>query len=72
VADNPRFAGALWFLAAALAKLGESDRAAAAMAEVLKIEPQLTLSGLRARTMSAREDVWLKTAEGLRLAGMPD
>ena len=72
VADNPRFAGALWFLAAALAKLGESDRAAAAMAEVLKIEPQLTLSRLRARSMHTREDVWLKTAEGLRLAGMPE
>ena len=72
VADNPRFSGALWFLAAALGKLGEKEKAAAAMAEVLKIEPQLTLSALRARTMHTREDVWLKTAAGLRLAGMPE
>ncbi len=72
LADNPRFAGALWFLAAALGKLGEKEKAAAAMAEVLKIEPQLTLSVLRARSMNTREDVWLKTAEGLRLAGMPE
>ena len=70
--DNPRFAGALWFLAAALGKLGEKEKAAAAMVEVLKIEPQLTLSALRARTLHTREDVWLKTAEGLRLAGMPE
>ena len=40
--------------------------------EVLRMEPQLTLSSLRARTMYAREDVWLKTADGLRLAGMPE
>ena len=72
LADNPRFSGALWFLAAALGRLGEKEKAAAAMAEVLKIEPQLTLSGLRARSMYTREDVWLKTAEGLRLAGMPE
>ena len=72
LADNPRFSGALWFLAAALGKLGDKEKAAAAMAGVLKIEPQLTLSLLRARTMYTREDVWLKTAEGLRLAGMPE
>jgi TolB-like protein/Flp pilus assembly protein TadD len=72
LSDNPRFSGALWFLAAALGKLGEKEKAAATMAEVLKIEPQLTLSRLRARTMYTSEDVWLKTAEGLRLAGMPE
>ena len=70
--NNPRFAGALWFLAAARGKLGEKENAAAAIAELLKIEPQLTLSRLRARSMHTREDVWLKTAEGLRLAGMPE
>ena len=70
--NNPRFAGALWFLAAARGKLGEKEKAAAAIAELLKIEPQLTLSRLRARSMHTREDVWLKTAEGLRLAGMPE
>jgi len=72
LADNPRSSGALWFLVAALGKLGEKEKAAAAMAEVLKIEPGLTLSLLRARSMYTREDVWLKNAEGLRLAGMPE
>lgn len=69
---NPRFAGALWLLAAALGKLGEKEEAAAVVAEILKIEPQLTISGLRARTMYSREDVWQKVAEGLKLAGLPE
>jgi TolB-like protein/class 3 adenylate cyclase/Tfp pilus assembly protein PilF len=72
LADNPRMASALWFLAASLGKLGEKEKAAEVIAEVLRMEPQLTLSSLRARTMYAREDVWLKTADGLRLAGMPE
>jgi hypothetical protein len=36
------------------------------------IEQQLTLASLRARTMYTSEAVWLKTADGLRLAGMPE
>jgi adenylate cyclase len=72
LADNPRFISALWFRAASLAKLGEKDKAAAALAAVLKTEPQLTISKLRARALFSREDVWQQTAEGLRLAGMPE
>ncbi len=70
--DNPRSAPALWFHAAAWGKLGDKEKAAAAMAEVLKLEPQLTLSRLRARSLYTREDVWLHTREGLRAAGMPE
>jgi adenylate cyclase len=69
--ENPRSAPALWFLAAAWGQLGDKEKAAAAMAEVLKLEPTLTLSRLRARSMYTREDIWLHTCEGLRLAGMP-
>ena len=70
--DNPRFAGALWFLAAALGRLGEKQKAAAIVAAVLKIEPTLTISGLRSRTMYTREDIWRPLAEDLRRAGMPE
>jgi TolB-like protein/Tfp pilus assembly protein PilF len=70
--ENPRFAGALWFLAASLGRLGQTQKAAAIVAEVLKIEPTLTISGLRARTMFTREDIWLPLAQDLRLAGMPE
>jgi tetratricopeptide (TPR) repeat protein len=69
---NPRFSAALWFQVAALGKLGEKEKAAAAVADVLKIEPQLTISRLRERTQFSREDVWLEIAEGLRLAGVPE
>jgi adenylate cyclase len=72
LADNPRSSGALWVLAAAFGKMGEKEKAAAALAEVLKIEPGLTLSRLRARTMYTRKDVWLKLGDGLRLAGMAE
>jgi TolB-like protein/Tfp pilus assembly protein PilF len=70
--DNPRFAGALWFLAAALGRLGEKQKAAAIVAAVLKIEPTLTISGLRSRTLYTREDIWRPLAEDLRRAGMPE
>jgi tetratricopeptide (TPR) repeat protein len=72
LADNPRFSGALWFLAAALGRLGQKEKAAAIVAEVLKIEPTLTISGLRARTMFTREGIWKSLAEDLRRAGMPE
>jgi TolB-like protein/DNA-binding SARP family transcriptional activator/cytochrome c-type biogenesis protein CcmH/NrfG len=70
--ENPRFAAALWFLAASLVRLGETQKAAAIVAQVLKMEPTLTISGLRARTMYTREDLWKPLAEDLRRAGMPE
>jgi hypothetical protein len=42
------------------------------MREVLKLEPQLTLSKLRARMGFMEESVWNKYADALRLAGLPE
>jgi TolB-like protein/class 3 adenylate cyclase len=72
LAQNPRFALAFRILAASLAKLGQRDRAKEAVRELLKIEPQLTISSLRARTLAMEESVWIMFSEGLRLAGLPE
>jgi tetratricopeptide (TPR) repeat protein len=69
---NTRFAIALRFLAASLAMQGEADKAAAVMREVLDIEPALTLTKLRARTMFVSEWCWNRLSAGLRAAGMPE
>jgi hypothetical protein len=39
---------------------------------VLKVEPSLTISGLRARTMYTKEEIWAPLANDLRSAGMPE
>jgi tetratricopeptide (TPR) repeat protein len=72
VSENPRDAIAIRLLAASLAKVGRLSDAAAAMREVLYIEPQLTLSRLRERTMFQSEVFWREFSEGLRLAGLPE
>ena len=68
---NPRFTIALRDLAASYAMLGEIEKAANVIQEVLKIEPQLTLSKLRARTRFIDERSWEAFANGLLLAGLP-
>ena len=70
--QNPRFAQAKRMLAASLAMLGQRERAAKIVQEVLKTEPQLTLTRLRARLRGMDEGVWNKWVEGLRLAGLPE
>jgi len=72
LAQNPRFAMALRLLAASLAKIGELDQAAETMQKMLEIEPQLTLSKLRARLTFMPQSIWTNLAEGLRLAGLPE
>jgi TolB-like protein/class 3 adenylate cyclase len=72
LAQNPRHTPLLRWLAASLAKLEQRDKAAEAVRELLKLEPQLTISKLRARTMYYEESVWNKYADGLRLAGLPE
>jgi TolB-like protein/tetratricopeptide (TPR) repeat protein len=72
LAQNPRYAPSLRVLAASLAKLGQKDKAAEAVREMLKLEPQLTLSKMRGRSMHFDESVWNKLADGLRLAGLPE
>jgi TolB-like protein/DNA-binding SARP family transcriptional activator len=70
--DNPRFGAALWFLAAAFGRLGQKDKATGIISAVLKVEPSLTISGLRARTMYTKEETWAPLANDLRSAGMPE
>jgi TolB-like protein len=71
VLHNPRFTIALRDLAATYAVLGETEKAKAAVEQVLKIEPELTLTKLRARTHFYAEN-WLGFTDGLRLAGLPE
>jgi len=70
--QNPRFALALRVRAASLALLGQHENASAALREALKVEPHVTISEIRSRTMFLDEDLWNKYSEGLRLAGLPE
>lgn len=70
--QNPRHAVALRALAASLAKMGQREAAAATLRKLLKIDPNLTISGLRARLMFMNQSVWQSYADGLRLAGLPE
>ena len=72
LAENPRYAAALRILAASLAKLGQMDQAAELVRQVLQIEPQFTLTRLRARLTFMDEGVWNAYADGMRLAGLPE
>jgi len=70
--QNPRFTVALRVLAASLVKQGRLDDAAEVVREVLNIEPQLTLTKLRARSMYMEENSWNDYSAALRLAGLPE
>src|SRR5262249_49206927 len=59
--QNPRFTVALRCLAAALARLGQRERAAAVVQELLKVEPRLTLTELRARVWFLDGTPWGNT-----------
>jgi tetratricopeptide (TPR) repeat protein len=72
VDQNPRSTIALRFLAGSLTRLGQKEKAASALSDMLKIEPGLTLAILRSRLVGIDERVWSKVAESLRLAGLPD
>jgi tetratricopeptide (TPR) repeat protein len=70
--QNSRFATALRILAASLANLGRRDEAAAVVQELLKIDPQLTISKFRTRSIFLAESVRNRVADALRLAGLPE
>jgi TolB-like protein/Flp pilus assembly protein TadD len=70
--QNPRSGYALRFLAASLAKQGRLNDAAEVIREVLNVEPQLTLTKLRARVMFIEEKIWHDYAAAMRLAGLPE
>jgi TolB-like protein len=72
LARNPRSTRALRILAMSLGRLGELDKAAEVIREVLAIEPDLTISKMRARLNFWSEAAWKKPAEALRLAGLPE
>jgi adenylate cyclase len=60
LAQNSRSAVALRLLAAGLARLGQKEQANDAVREVLKIEPQLTISSLRTRMRMLEASVWAR------------
>jgi TolB-like protein len=71
--QNPRFASLFRILAAAHALLGNREKAAAFVQELMRVDPQLTVSGLRDRVPFAlNESLWKMYSEALRLAGLPE
>ena len=72
LAQNPRFTRTLRVLASSLAKLGQIEGARKVIADLLRIEPDLTVTKLRWRLRQMDESVLSPFAEGLRLAGLPE
>ena len=71
--QNPRFASLFRILAAAHALLGNQEKAASFVQELMKVDPQLTVSGLRDRVPFAlNEPLWKMYSEALRQAGLPE
>lgn len=70
--QNPRYTVAMRLLAANLANLGHVEPAREAVADFLRIEPDLTMSKLRARLTFMNADLWGKLSRGLRLGGLAD
>ena len=71
LAQNRRFAVALRALAVAHVGLGQPERARQAVAELLEIEPELTVSGFLARIPFPVAALGQRYAEALALAGLP-
>ncbi len=72
LAQNRRFAVALRVLAVALVKVGQRDRAAQVVRELLGIEPNLTIAGFRARIPMPLESMERTYADALKDAGLPE
>ena len=72
LAQNPRSAIALRLLAASLTHLGQKDLAGDVIQQLLKIEPHLTISSLRARFQVVDKNIWEKFSEDLRRSGLPE
>ena len=69
---SPRNAMTLRLLAAGLAKRGRQTEAAQVAREALAIEPHLTLTKLRARSMHLSAEWWSEYSAALRVAGIPE
>jgi TolB-like protein len=72
LAQNPRYTVAMRLLAANFAHLGQTDVPAGAVADMLRVEPDLTIRKLRRRLMFMHDKLWERLSRGLRLAGLPD
>ena len=59
-------------LAASLAQLGRRDEAASIVADILRLQPDLTIFKTRAARLHMDEGLWEKFGQGLRLAGLPE
>ncbi|HJQ59252.1 MAG TPA: winged helix-turn-helix domain-containing protein [Vineibacter sp.] len=70
--ENRRFAPALRFLAVALVKVGQIDRARQIVREMLQAEPTLTLARLRTRVPFVERPILKVCSDALRTAGLPD
>jgi TolB-like protein len=70
LAQNPRYTVAMRLLAANLANLGNIEAASDAVAQFLRIEPDLTIAKLRARLVFMNPDLWNNLTHGLRLGGL--
>jgi tetratricopeptide (TPR) repeat protein len=70
--QNRRFAVALRVLAVALVKVGQRDRAAQVVREMLTIEPELTISGFLTRIQVPLDSMARTYTEALRAAGLPE
>jgi TolB-like protein len=69
---NPRLAIALRFLAASLGRQGNRKEATAVVREILDIEPHLTVTKLRARTIFLSDWCWSRFSKGCLAAGLPE
>ncbi len=72
LAQNRRFAVALRVLIVALVKTGERARAAQVARELLKVEPEFTISGFLSRIPIPVERMARTYVETLKAAGVPD
>jgi TolB-like protein len=69
---NRRYAVALRALAVALVNMGQRERAATAIANLLEVEPELTISGFFERIPFPAASMARTYAEALRAAGLPE
>jgi hypothetical protein len=69
---TPRFNGAVRVLVASHAQLGQHDKVTEAMEWLRNIDPEFSLSRLRARLGFMHDRLWKPYAEGLRLAGFEE
>ncbi len=72
IAENTRFPGVYWILAATYRKLGETDKAEGAVKELLQQMPGLTVSATKEQVPWKQPEHAERYANGLRKAGLPE